>query len=161
MATSKKKQPKKTSGATRLSMKTAKKQTKKRVSKKTEVKTKKASKKTKPASNKKSTQTKKKSTQNKKARSDTKKKVVRAPEGERFWTREGHIIADILELHDILGQISDELFAYHALGGSNHFASWVKIVLKDTECAENLKKVRTRSGAIKKVKTATKKYKGV
>lgn len=124
--------------------------------KKSSSKAKKASKK---STAKKKSAVKKKSTATKSRKKTTKKKVAkkstatksnaRSPKAlvcadgkECFWTTDGQILKDLIELRDALKSMDEKVFAAHVNRERNDFAEWVEQVLKDAECAAALRKSR-------------------
>lgn len=124
------------------SKKTTKKTTAKKVVKKTTKKT------TKKAVKKTTNKTSKKEA----------KSLVRAKDKECFWTSDGKILKDLLELNEALNEMVDDVFAYHVTKEKNDFADWIETVLADKECSAALRKVRKSSSAQKVVARYLKLY---
>ncbi|HET8574991.1 MAG TPA: hypothetical protein VFM02_02335 [Candidatus Paceibacterota bacterium] len=77
--------------------------------------------------------------------------LVYAADDAAFWVNDGPILKNLRDLHDALGAISDDQYAYHAEGESNDFAKWVEEVLCDGDCAQALAEAKTRDHAQKAV----------
>jgi len=68
------------------------------------------------------------------------KRVLICANGEQcFWTTDGKIIANLVELRDTLASMADEVFQHHVTSDRNDFAEWVQHVLADQELAELLR----------------------
>ncbi|MDC1205599.1 hypothetical protein N8083_02005 [Candidatus Pacebacteria bacterium] len=100
---------------------------------------------------KKVTAKKKGATQSKKVptKATTKKKTLKtgkalvcADTKSCFWTSDGKILRDLIELKDVLRQMEDSVYMHHVTKEKNDFADWVEHVLQDATCAEALRKSR-------------------
>lgn len=78
------------------------------------------------------------------------KALVCAIDGECFWTRDGRILQNLADLHMAFGSMDDEIFLHHANKEKNDFADWVEYVLRDLECAEDLRKAK-KAGQAEKI----------
>lgn len=71
------------------------------------------------------------------------KRVLVCAEGRQcFWTTDGNIIANLIELSDTFNRMSEEVFNYHVNDMKNDFADWVEYVLGDSELAGKLRGAR-------------------
>jgi len=70
------------------------------------------------------------------------KALVCADGKECFWTTDGQILKDLIELRDALKSMDEKIFAVHVNRERNDFAEWVEQVLQDAECAAALRKSR-------------------
>jgi hypothetical protein len=111
-----------------------KKVTAKKVAKKTAAKkvTKKAVKKT----------TAKKVTKKTTAKTKAKKALVLASNDKSFWVTNGAVLNSLIALRDALDEMEKEVYSYHVTKEHNDFASWVDVVLCDTQCATELKQAK-------------------
>src|ERR1043166_6334845 len=76
--------------------------------------------------------------------------LVEAPAEKCFWVNFGPVLKDLRDLRDALrGGISEEQFAHHVGPGKNDFAAWVEEVPAAPACAQALRKVRPRRGALR------------
>ena len=66
-----------------------------------------------------------------------------------FWINNGPVIKKITELKKAIAEMSDEQYAYHTKRDGNDFAKWAEDVIQCPECANSLKKSRTRKGAVR------------
>lgn len=67
------------------------------------------------------------------------KRVLTQAEGPQcFWTTNGLIIANLIELRDAFEKMENDVFTHHVTEKKNDFADWVKYVLGDTELAEKM-----------------------
>ncbi len=75
--------------------------------------------------------------------SSQKKEMKRAlicADGEKcFWTTDGKIIANLIELRDVLAHMSETVFQHHVTKQKNDFADWIEAVLEDAEFAKIFK----------------------
>jgi len=68
---------------------------------------------------------------------------------DAFWVNNGPVVDSLNGLLDALKSMSDEQYAYHTKREGNDFANWISDCLGDVVCAQDLKKVKTRTGAIR------------
>ncbi|MBI2133967.1 hypothetical protein HYU11_04765 [Candidatus Woesearchaeota archaeon] len=68
-----------------------------------------------------------------------------------FWINNGPIVKSLNELSSGLKGITDVQFTHHLNKEKNDFSKWVNDVIGDAELAEDLKKVKTKTAAIKKI----------
>lgn len=81
--------------------------------------------------------------------SKTKLSLVGAEPADRaFWSVDGHIFHNLVEMRDALAAMTNAAFAYHVNRDKNDFAVWAGEVAKDAELAKTLKTKRTRLGAL-------------
>lgn len=88
------------------------------------------------------------------------KAMVCAADGECFWTRDGRILQNMEDLHMAFGSMDDEVFLHHVSKEKNDFANWVEYVLRDLDCAVELRKAKKKAQAEKIVAKYVKAYKG-
>lgn len=74
---------------------------------------------------------------------DKPKQLVQATEEQAFWLHDGPALYNLHDLKHALDNITEEQFAYHVGDDKNDFAAWVRGVLKDEECANELMRCRT------------------
>ncbi len=83
--------------------------------------------------------------------------LVYAPGHECFWTTDGQVLANLLDLRDALKTMKDDVFAHHVNKEKNDFASWVEHVLQDAELAMLMRKSRkaltTRELVVRRLKS--------
>jgi len=84
--------------------------------------------------------------------------LVVAREEYSFWTSNGSVLANLKELELALKSMSPEVYNHHVTKNKNDFASWVAAILKDRDCADDLKKAKTAKGAKLIVTRHLKKY---
>ncbi len=97
---------------------------------------------TKKTSPKAATKSPSKKSAKKSEKMNAKRVLVCANGAECFWTTDGRIIANLVELRDFLESVTNDVFAYHANDERNDFAAWVDSVLQDAELADALRTVR-------------------
>lgn len=66
---------------------------------------------------------------------------------EAFWIHNGPVVHSVAELIVVLGEITDEQFAYHTKRAGNDFARWLRDCLGDEHTAARIEKARGRGGA--------------
>ncbi len=92
--------------------------------------------------------------QRKKKHSNTK-----ASSEKCFWLHHGPIASNMRSLFRALRDETDDgQFKYHVGKGRSDYAEWVRDVLGDSECANQLMKIKTRKTALLKLKENLKKY---
>lgn len=76
------------------------------------------------------------------------KKPLPYAEGEQcFWSKDGRVISNLMELSDALSAMDSEVFAYHANKERNDFADWIESVLQDTELAKSIRAAKKPESA--------------
>lgn len=73
-------------------------------------------------------------------KSKTKPELVCAPGEQCFWTTDGRVLSNLVELRDALESMTDDVFAYHVSKERNDFADWIEQVLEDAELAAAFRK---------------------
>ena len=82
----------------------------------------------------------------------TKDRSMKSVEGDLcFFVNDGRVVQSIGELPNVLSEISDETFSYHVNSEKNDFASWIGDVFGHKKLASELKRVKTKETALKKV----------
>ena len=76
----------------------------------------------------------------KKATAKAKPTLVCAPGEQCFWTTDGRIIANLVDLQEAFASTTDDVFAYHVSKERNDFADWIEQVLEDAELAAAFRK---------------------
>ena len=61
-----------------------------------------------------------------------------APQENIFILCNGKPVKNVKELADVIDKLEDSVFEHHVKQDQNHFAAWVKDVIKDAELAEKL-----------------------
>lgn len=93
----------------------------------------------------------------KKSSAKAKKTMVSVSGNMCFWVNNGPILSNLSDLENALHKMNDSQYMHHVSKGKNDFASWVKAVLHEPECATGLLKAKNRSEAATCVaKTITK-----
>ncbi len=76
------------------------------------------------------------------------KRVLVCASGDQcFWTTDGKIIANLVELRDIFEAMTDEVFAHHVSKSKNDFADWTHYVLGDIDLAKKIRGAKKPSTA--------------
>lgn len=75
--------------------------------------------------------------------SDKPKQMVQATQEQAFWLHDGPALYNLNDLKHALDNITDEQFNFHVGEDKNDFASWVRGVLQDADCAEELDRCKT------------------
>lgn len=82
----------------------------------------------------------------------TKNKPMKAVEGDLcFFVNDGKVVQSIGELTSVFSEISDETFSYHVNSEKNDFASWIGDVFGHKKLASELKRVKTKETALKRL----------
>lgn len=82
---------------------------------------------------------------------DAKRMLADVAEEYTFRCCDGTVFANMNDLGNALGSMSEETFTYHANPTKNDFANWVRDIIKDGKLARDLEKAMTRSQASKSV----------
>lgn len=68
------------------------------------------------------------------------KRVLVCALGEQcFWTTDGTIISNLVELKEELERMTQDVFEYHVTESKNDFADWIQYVLGDPALADKLR----------------------
>ncbi len=73
----------------------------------------------------------------------------------KFYFNNGETAEDIPGLVRVLKGIDEATFKYHLNKDKNDFLNWIKTGLGRTDIADDIKKVKTRKGLIKRLKSYT------
>ena len=73
------------------------------------------------------------------------------PPEQCFWVNNGQILKNVEELANVLTQMSEETFHYHANKDKNDFSNWTNDVIGDKKLANDLLSSRNKESALKKV----------
>ena len=91
---------------------------------------------------------------------NTKKELISSLPEQCFWVHDGPILSDMKELLSALKKdISNDQYLHHLEGGRNDFADWIEHTLGDRACAQELRKVKRKDTAVKKLEMCLKGYK--
>ena len=74
---------------------------------------------------------------------DKPKHLVQATQEQAFWLHDGPALYNLRDLKHALDNITEEQFSYHVTEEKNDFANWVRAVLKDDECADEMMRCKT------------------
>ncbi len=74
---------------------------------------------------------------------DMPKQMVQVTEEQAFWLHDGPGLYNLRDLKHALDNITEEQFNFHVTDEKNDFANWVRAVLKDDECADELLRCKT------------------
>lgn len=82
--------------------------------------------------------------------------MICAPSEHCFWTSDGQVLKDLVELRDALKAMELDVYGHHVTTDRNDFADWVEHVLQDAACAASLRKARkpqtARSAVVRHIK---------
>lgn len=87
-----------------------------------------------------------------------KQQLINASDPDCFWINNGDVVRNLKQFAKSLESMSNEQFGHHVTKNKNDFAKWIKEILKDSECANAISKVRTRKTILSKVNDSLKKY---
>jgi hypothetical protein len=82
---------------------------------------------------------------------EDKKKLEKVNETVVFWCNDGQIFRDMKDLMDGFERMSESTFAYHLNDTKNDFSCWVLDIIGDQKLAQDLKTVKNRDQARKRV----------
>lgn len=68
--------------------------------------------------------------------------LVCAPSEHCFWTNDGSILTDLIDLEAALKTMGLDVYGHHVTTDKNDFADWVEFVLSDPDCAAAVRKAR-------------------
>jgi hypothetical protein len=84
-------------------------------------------------------------------KAENKKKLEKVPETVIFWCNDGQIFRDLNDLMNGFDNMSEVTFAYHLNDIKNDFSCWVMDIIGDQTLAQDLKSVKTKDQAKKRV----------
>jgi hypothetical protein len=128
------------------------------IQKKTKASPMKEAKKGKIVSIKKSAKVKKTKVASAKDYGAPKKEIIIAPADVCFWVNNGPALQSLLDLREAFKTLSVEQYTYHANKQKNDFSAWVFAILKDEQCAKDLKKAKNMKDALAVVQKYLKDY---
>ncbi len=91
-------------------------------------------------------------------KNSAKSEITKAEGPKRFWVKDGRVLTDLQDLKKALEEMAEETYKYHSNKVRNDFAKWTEEVLGNKKLATELKKVKTKFDALKKVVAELKKY---
>ena len=68
-----------------------------------------------------------------------------------FWVNNGPVLKGIIELATAAKKLTPEQFMHHTNKVKNDFAKWVDDVIRDSELAKRLRKIKSKDGLSKVV----------
>jgi len=89
---------------------------------------------------------------------DKKRSLVCANGMECFWTCDGKVLVNIVELRDALSSMADDVFKHHVTKDKNDFAEWIEHILLDRELGIAIRKAKKASTAKAAILSALKGY---
>lgn len=112
----------------------------------------------KKATKKKATATKRVAKKTTRAKKKSKESLVYADAASAFWVTNGAVLHSLVDLKHELMTISKTDYIYHHSGETNDFATWIREVLGDIACADDLQAATTPAKAKTVVTRHLKKY---
>lgn len=80
-----------------------------------------------------------------KLKSEEAKRILsNTPPDKAFWVNNGPVLRSIIELANAAKKLTDQQFIHHVNKAKNDFAKWVDEVIKDSELARELRRIRTK-----------------
>ena len=61
-----------------------------------------------------------------------------------FWVNNGPVLKNVIELATTAAKLTPQQFMHHVNNAKNDFAKWVGEVIRDSELAQQLKRVKTK-----------------
>lgn len=71
---------------------------------------------------------------------------------EYFYSNDGRVFSSIDDLFRGLKEMNEETFFYHLNKEKNDFYNWILYVFKESELANSIIRVKTKTGFLKKLK---------
>ena len=84
--------------------------------------------------------------------------LISASKTRLFLLDNGQTIKNLIELKEIVSKMPTIQFRTHINSEKNDFYNWIKDVLNDKDCAEDIKHARTQNLFIEQIDTHLKKY---
>ena len=66
------------------------------------------------------------------------------PPDKAFWVNNGPVLKNIIELAAAAKKLTEQQFAHHVNKAKNDFAKWVDEVIRDSELAKQLRRIKTK-----------------
>jgi hypothetical protein len=74
----------------------------------------------------------------------------KCPKADAFWINNGPVVRSLEELRNAFNKLSDEQYDHHTKrGDGNDFARWIGDCLSDKDCAQRVKRSKTRVGTLR------------
>lgn len=70
-----------------------------------------------------------------------------------FWINNGQILKNLDDLANILPEMSNETYSYHANKEKNDFSKWINDVIGDKKLANELLSSKNKESALKKIRS--------
>ena len=70
---------------------------------------------------------------------------------QSFWVNNGHVLKNLNELADLIPQMNDGAYSYHANKDKNDFSKWINDIIGDKKLANDLLSSKSRDSAAKKL----------
>ena len=86
------------------------------------------------------------------------RKLILSNEKNCFAIHNGPKLHNLIELRDAVAQMKNDLFRYHLNSEKNDFYNWITTVLKDSECAEDIKYCKTQTLFVDQIDKHLSKY---
>ena len=74
----------------------------------------------------------------------SKPKIKNVEPHKHFVVSDGRRVRNLLELVEVMDDMTDEVFSHHVNEYKNDFAAWASDVLEDTKLSEKLSTIKTR-----------------
>ena len=66
------------------------------------------------------------------------------PPDKAFWVNNGPVLKNIIELAAAAKKLTQQQFMHHVNSAKNDFAKWVDEVIRDSELAKQLRRIKTK-----------------
>lgn len=80
-----------------------------------------------------------------------KKIITDVPDEYSFHLSDGRSLKNIIELKNALESMNNQLFSYHINDEKNDFYIWIRDIIGDNKLAQDMKKVKNRTQALRVV----------
>ena len=87
-----------------------------------------------------------------KLKSEEAKRILsNTPPDKAFWVNNGPVLKSIIELAAVAKKLTEQQFMHHVNKAKNDFAKWADEVVRDSELARQLRRVKTKDDLAKAV----------
>ncbi|MBI2141568.1 hypothetical protein HYU16_04040 [Candidatus Woesearchaeota archaeon] len=70
--------------------------------------------------------------------------LLNAPPEKAFWVNNGPVLKSIIELATAAKKLTQQQFTHHVNSAKNDFAKWVDEIIRDSELAKQLRRIKSK-----------------
>ncbi len=78
------------------------------------------------------------------SKEEAKRILSNVPPEKSFWVNNGPVLRNVIELATAAKKLAPQQFIHHINNAKNDFAKWVDDVIRDSELAKQLRRIKTK-----------------